>query len=298
MSLELELHCFEVKSIKDTRIGTRRPSIEHASEILYSLRDAFAHPSLAALNARVLFMAYSDMTGVFPTESFSSRWLAPEFKGMRSSVSPHGSQAQRARADFDLLLLGKNKGFTAVSDWHDLQVMAFKVNPQSLPGLQKWVRIFHEEYMYYADRGAYNMVEPRPAVVEACIQTRGDVRVRYWTEDLITAIRSPRSSHSPAGGQALLRLVCSTGGHSQPRFGNPDEQEDVQVCVAAHYTRSLDYRRSIQLKTPDIAGMLVEVRKEDFATKLPWGMEFGSLRYRLGDAATGRPGRYCFDHSR
>lgn len=325
VSLGIKLHCLEgVKVLEDSRIGLRTAAVEHVSEILYALRHTLEIPSgqgtatatdlpgseIANMKARVLYLAYSDTTGVFPTPAFMSRWQSSDFKDpsvhRRTSWSLESSRRLRKEESFDLLLLSKTKGFTSVSDWHDLQIMAFKMNRRSLSGLQRWLSVFHSTYMDYADRAAYNMLEPRPALVEATVQCKRTIRIRYWTKSMVVPVTALTPNKIATTNTAMLRLVCNTaaatggggsGGHLKRRFGNPDESYDADVCYAAHYETSLAYRKRINTQTPSVSGMLVEVKDNEFDSKLPWGMEFGSLRYRLGNAKTGQPQPYCFEHS-
>jgi len=302
LSFGIELHCFVVKRAADTRIGVRKPSMEHVTEVLYALEHTFSVPEMATLNGRVLYLAYSDTTAVFPTPGFLPRWRSSNFREAdaqtRANWSPETARAMGVKAQYDILLLGKNKGFTSVSDWHDLQTIVFKVNKQSLSGLRQWLEVFGEAYRDYAHRAAYNMLEPRPALVEASLQTRTSLRVRYWSEQQIVAVKTLTSTTVAESDGAMLRLVCNTRGHMLRRFDNSDEDYDVNVCFAVHYESSLHYRRRIDLATPSAVGMLVEVKEDEVATRLPWGMEYGSLRYRLGDASTGTPKPYCFARSR
>ena len=112
---------------------------------------------------------------------------------------------------------------------------------------------------------------------------------------LVTRSLQEEEAATPSG---VLRLICNTipGGQHKRRFGDENEDYEVSVCGAAH--ADPQWRRQLNLKTLRLHEMLVEVPEEqNVATRLPWGMEYGSLRYFLGDERTGRPRQYCFEHS-
>lgn len=75
----------------------------------------------------------------------------------------------------DILLLRKVFRLTSLSDWHDLQVIGLTISNDLV---REWVRILDSTFLEYSDRKVFNMIEPRPAILEANKQMSEAVLIR------------------------------------------------------------------------------------------------------------------------
>ena len=75
-----------------------------------------------------------------------------------------------------ITLMGKTKRFTTVSDWHDLMILAMNINKYTLNWLKTVIDTF---YHHAANREAFTLLDPRPAIWEANIQHRNNIKIMY-----------------------------------------------------------------------------------------------------------------------
>jgi hypothetical protein len=107
----------------------------------------------------------------------------------------------------DVLLLPKNRGLTSISDWHDLFVLGINA---SKPEAHEWLDAFASTYRHHADRQAFTVLEPRPALLAANAKTRARTNVGFFShEDIRRVGGEPEDSerhHQHARG--LLEVFC------------------------------------------------------------------------------------------
>ena len=297
----IELNCHSISSIKDTRIGTFRPAIEHVSETLYVLKSNLLNittSSSSNSNHRLLFLTYSDSTGIFPTNVFYQVWHSRYYSSSSSSSSSTDSHSHSHL--FNILLFGKNKRLTSVSDWHDLQLIAFHITPSTIKHIHSWINVLYKTYNEYANRQAYNMLEPRPAMIESNLQHKNILNIKYWSSMFIQV----GNSNVPIGVKdtVMFHLNCHIYQDEMKkyRFGDSLESLDMDICMNIFYIPR--WRSKIDVNT-GVLSVLLGIRRKGLSAGLPWGIFEGALRYRLSSTNPNnipqvKIAPYCWQRSR
>ena len=94
----------------------------------------------------------------------------------------------------DVLLLDKTRKLSSLSDWHDLRVLGLSLADNSKAIL--WFQSFRDVYLHHADREAFNLLYPRPALLEASIRHRNDISINYLTTRNIHVEHDPHRNIS------------------------------------------------------------------------------------------------------
>ena len=66
------------------------------------------------------------------------------------------------------LLVVRYQDLTSASDWHDFMVLAVSLSAPT--AVNTWLESFHGVYKLHADRVAFPVLEPRPAIIEASLR--------------------------------------------------------------------------------------------------------------------------------
>ena len=202
---------------------------------------------------------------------------------------------------FNILLFGKNKRLTSVSDWHDLQLIAFHITPSTIKHIHSWINVLYKTYNEYANRQAYNMLEPRPAMIESNLQHKNILNIKYWSSMFIQV----GNSNVPIGVKdtVMFHLNCHIYQDEMKkyRFGDSLESLDMDICMNIFYIPR--WRSDINLKSGRIKSVLDIRDHHSLAKKLPWGIDNGALRYRLAEvdpknSSRYKPAPYCWQRSR
>ena len=105
-------------------------------------------------------LAWSNDSQAVPTGRIRSLYESLAVEGDRSA---------------EIMLLRKVFRLTSLSDWHDLQVIGLTI---SNAHVRRWIQILDETFVEYSDRKVFNMIEPRPAILEANKQMSKLVHIR------------------------------------------------------------------------------------------------------------------------
>lgn len=279
--LELEVKFYKSKPLADRNIGRPVKITEFVSYILESLF--------------VTAQTGSDIVAL----SFTDRSIP-----MLTNNSHHAISFMESFG-IQVLLLGKNRRMSSVSDWHDLQIMALRTSNSSVI---EWLDIVNSTYMHHADRPAYTMLEPRPALMEAKTQLLGHVLVDYFPDMQVCAVEwisgehthqhahdfepfpDPRYMHSHhlehfhdrrcEGDTNMFEIMCGTG----------HEFEDHVCAITGD---PIGWKAGVGGPTKHLFQKL-GLQVHELSTKLPNGMDKGSLRYRLAKDKK-NPAGFCWD---
>lgn len=144
----------EEANIEDLSIGRHHKLHEHVTDIIFSW-DQVANTSSICLS-----ISFASSSIPVATSAF--------LKIFSSNLKVH-----------DVVLLGKTKKLTSVSDWHDISIAAF--NTQS-KGFQQWYASFKQIYYHHAsdNRKSYSLLDPRPALLEANARHSSKVNIGYF----------------------------------------------------------------------------------------------------------------------
>lgn len=160
----------------------------------YSPGDTIPKYDWNSQEYRYLLLAFKSSHIALPTLSFYE-----VFNAFNSSSSQATSEHRVA----DLVLLHKTQRLTTVSDWHDLSVVAFRVNSV----VRDWLETFADIYYKYSRyRRYFTLFDPRPMILESISRFQGQLNVSYFSLrdvcsttamlDLKHEIKSYRSENS------------------------------------------------------------------------------------------------------
>lgn len=306
---ELGLHCHNIEKYKNSRISfNKNPmQIEYVNDILYALDaviNRFHHGVESGSkreSPRVLVMSYSSLSGVFPTDNFLNKWISRvgALPGTKNYYDAHELSSNPAIESketnnqiedknlFDILLLGKNKRLTSVSDWHDLQLMAFRITNKNYNLLKSWFRVLRTEFDLYGRRDGFNMIEPRPALIEANIQHEEPLDIRYWSRAHVRVVSNKDTpiDLSAAIPDYMLEIHCGV-----TRETSTLEERDISNCINAH--EPFEWR-NVKGKVDKMDEFTF--RESNGDGSVPHGADTGTLRYMLADKASNKPPKYCFE---
>ena len=291
VELGLKLICSDIRTFKDSRIGTHQRAKEYVSTIMHSMNHSLSDyrpVNMATKSSRMLFLAISGTTTFIPSPKFYENWNGKYFTEELALSKTTPALPYKL---FNIILYGKNRKFGVVSDWHDLQCVAFRFATSSeYESILGWVRVLKATYEEYADRAEFNMLEPRPAIIEANIQYKHQLIIKYWSRMFIHI-----GQQNSIPSTALFTLNChSSNVPPSRRFGDPFEDFDKDICENI-YDVGL-WRRNIDLNSGDISHVL-GVPNDQLDTRLPWGIDNGALRFRLAERNVNelKPARYCWE---
>ena len=148
----------KISSLRDRSIGKSSKTEERVTSILDGLGQTLAN---ASSNAIVASMAFKKGTTPHPLPAFG------DFFKKAAAAAAATSPGPGANLGADVVLLGKTRRLTSVSDWHDLGIMMLRNNE----AVRRWLQVFTEVYYHHADRGAFSLLEPRPALLEATFRS-------------------------------------------------------------------------------------------------------------------------------
>jgi hypothetical protein len=189
-----------------------------------------------------------------------------------------GEEKDTALESSDILLPEKSSRATSVSDWHDLMVFGIKASNSKA---MTWFSVFKEVFYYYADRPAFQMHDARPAILEANIRHRADLRVGFLTRHDLCVSTDSNNHHRTGdvcGKQISLTIECKK--NSRVHLC------DIEQPVAWKHKVSRDI-------IPDY-DIYSRVDEKDWKTKLPYGLWIGSQRMRHTESKD-TPRGYCWD---
>ena len=287
--LGIEVNVLKSSPWPNLRRGESNPKVEHISAILEGLnRCIVGIPS----KGRVLVSVSSTAKSLaVPLPAFFDL-----FKAVRA---PH---------PYTVALPAKNSRFTTPSDWHDLQVIAVRLDAGGLT----WLSDLQSVLKSYATRASWTMLEPRPAIMEASMRLGLD-QVFYmdgWrlcfsgyklkSDEVFPklAVSQKQSDlscphYTDTGGEGVKDGGTASGGHYvhllydavDGSLGRPVEGLDWKEHIATTETGERRYRLAQKLG----------LHRSRWETDLPHAMREGSLRFRLASSRDS-PKEYCWHH--
>ena len=98
---------------------------------------------------------------------------------------------KRSIRNSEVILLEKCQSMSSISDWHDLMVLGLIVasgDAQQSP-VWEWIGHLQAVFTTHANthRQAFNLLDPRPAILEANVQLRNHVNVSYFYPSMFDA---------------------------------------------------------------------------------------------------------------
>lgn len=163
-----------VAPLPDVSIGKKVKTEERVSYVLDGLNSTMSSPGWGT----ILSLAFRKGSTPHPLPSFANFF----------NIKAKGEAA-------DIVLLGKTRRLTSVSDWHDLQVLVVR-NKEST---RKWLSTFQEQYLHHAQgRAAFALLEPRPALLESLVRLRATLSPTFFSKGQICR------QHTVSGGAAMF----------------------------------------------------------------------------------------------
>lgn len=187
----VHLKRYDHKRRPDRRSMKYSVESEHVTDIINSIQSVISGYIME--NEPMMMISIAFKSGTIPTATASFdrliQQMTTHYKDLEQSRSSFRNEtAQDATIEKifpDLLLLDKNRRLTSVSDWHDLMIVAFRVNNAT----KSWLKLFSNIYDNYSKRIAINLIDPRPAMLEATAMT--GIRVSYIKSDIVCTIPVP-----------------------------------------------------------------------------------------------------------
>lgn len=155
MGAGVALREYRVTPLMDYTVSRKERRVEKVTSVIEVLKGEYARRSGSSGGSSSSLM----ITLVFDKNTRPT--IGPMF---RSIFGKFGTEA-------DVILPGKNKGMTSVSDWHDFVVTGIRVSSQSSAG--RFLDSFLEIYRHHSSasgRKAFTLLEPRPATRESMMR--------------------------------------------------------------------------------------------------------------------------------
>ena len=223
-----------------------------------------------------------------------SKLLSLVFKGQTLKMKPSfgfGALLETTLSEFDVALLPKNRGLTSVSDYHDVLVLGLQLTSATLA----WLETFSHVYRHHANRQAFSVLEPRPALLEASVRHRSSIKLGFFSPE------------------EIVRLA--EGGVEEGRFGGNSGSSNssaaaaaIQVtCREAHGegNRCMLSEPTLWLRRVDRHGIPKDfysrvagnhLKAAELDEHLPHGMWDGSLRFFQAENET-TPRKFCWERN-
>lgn len=269
-------HYYKSVPLPNLNIGRPRPAEEKVSSILESIMSTFQINS-----SRIVSISFSKNSKAVPTPLF------PSIFNMLSA--PHSQPERSTNKTFDVVVLDKTKRLTSMSDWHDLLIIGLSSSMSTSSFLQS----FQQVYFDHANRSAFTLLDPRPALLEAIFRSRrrSNLKVSYLTNCEVhtiaetregTHIRAEKLSRCGSAIRSYIELACGEGSgtHSNHQCGIVEDPMSWKHTIDKNlHVEYSEYAR---------------LGKNRWKTDLPEAMFFGSLMFRNA-TLDNSPRRFCWD---
>lgn len=154
----VEMKRYQVTPLMDYTVARKKRRVEKVSSIMEVLKGEYARhlseiSGSSSNNRLMVTLVFDEQTK--PTVGPMFRSIFEKFDALKA----------------DVILPGKNKGLTSVSDWHDFVVTGMRVSSQSSAG--RFLDSFVEIYRHHSSasgRKAFTLLEPRPATRESMMR--------------------------------------------------------------------------------------------------------------------------------
>jgi len=232
-------------------------------------------------------------TGAMVTEAKSGKLLSLVFTGsLKFKAAPNFFTLLTSTLnEFDVVLLSKNRGLTTASDYHDLMVLGLQATPTTL----EFLKSFAEVYRNHADRKAFSVLEPRPALLEATVRHRQQMTLGYFlpsdfkrhnalgSEAEEGGFSFGSSNNSSSSSSSLLEVFCKDTASEGSRCHMSEPQQWLRR-VERHTIPKDFYAR--------VTGN--HLKAAEINENLAHGMWDGSLRFFKAFNAT-TPRLFCWE---
>ena len=242
--------------LQNFNIGMKNPPPEYVTSIINGIDEVLkSSPS----EERLTSIAIHESSTTKPLESFQHIFTLTD----------------------DVLLLDKTRKLNSLSDWHDLRVLGLSLADNSKAIL--WFQSFRDVYLHHADREAFNLLYPRPALLEASIRHRNDISINYLTTKNIHVEHEHHESNSTMkfSNYHYLSMKCYRpidGSH----LGHACLEIDESKSWIKHFSR--DIRNNLK----DGHG------KSEYKQNILSGMHRGHARFRNLNS-TDTPIGFCWE---
>jgi len=280
--LKFEVKFYNTVPLRDRGIGRPIKITEQVTPIIESLLEA------SKSSSDILSLSFTNRSIPFPTNRLGLKYVA-----FMETFS------------VKVLLLKKNKRLSSVSDWHDLQILALSASD---PTVLQWLETLNKTYYAHANRPAYTMLEPRPAILEANFQFRDRLNIDYFPDNKVCAIAWNNDEHvshhqHDYENSSDIRYIhdhnlekfhdrrCNNG---EPFFevfcGSGNHHEDHICAITGD---PIQWKTTAGLPIESLAEKL-KLPERNWKTNFPDAMEQGSLRFRYSKEPF-KPGPFCWD---
>lgn len=310
----------------DKSIGTFEKVYEYVSAILEAISRTVG--GNYQRRQSIVSIATTSETILWPSENFLDTFNVLEGEsGWDQNIRndhitfPQSSHKRNNSSKPIVLLLGKTKRLNSVSDWHDVMVIGLSVlSNHHFAMINRWLETLKTVYFNYSsNRTAFNLLDPRPALLEANFQYRNDIRLRYFHHGEIcvrisddSQIKSPRKIYSSS---KLRYLNCkSRDSHTTPATTTTITNKHLSssytmllevFCTAAHNSVAYSTCSTVDeplhkwkaTVSPDIDSMEVKVgrSRSDWSKRLHEMTDWGVLRFARA-AEKDSPAPFCWEN--
>ena len=288
-------HYTREESLPDRSIGKESRIEERVTFLLDGLNQSLALDTSVGVPPapprQIVSVAFKKGTVAHPLPNFTALFSfgTPAIPKRAASGTSVGGRSSAA----DVLLLGKNRRLSSVSDWHDLSVVRLSATDAT----RRWLSTVIDVYYHHADREAFSLLEPRPALLEATARARAGgsaLVVGYFAKGQLCRVHTVSTGKAAEQGlamdhclslQSFLALECSEATQDKAEGYSPCHQLDEPL----HWKTKID--RGVVSSFAERSPFL---KPDQWASKLHEAIWTGSLRYRDPlDAAT--PRAWCWE---
>jgi hypothetical protein len=281
LNVSVEIISYDL--IPDNGIGKRHQNYEYISGQIAALERATkmfenVEPT-SELKHNVLFLSFSSDSYPLGTPHIP---LLFDFMKRRSVKS-------------DLILLGKCCSMSTISDWHDLMVMAFTVhtktpqNSHTLGPFSTWLKTFRDAFHSHANmhRQAFNLLDPRPALLEATLQTglSDTLNVTYFSTGMIS---TGKLMH--AADTFVLALHCGGKTPREKVICEAVDHHPIEATRKVLDIKDKSWQEKFRVKRSKNKDKEERQSYEDIVTQF----DHGPNRYRYANNAT-YPKDFCWN---
>ena len=189
LSKLFQIKYYTVQSLINKNVGRPFHEEEKVTRIIESINHTITinNHNNANDGELIVFISLSSSTKFIYGPSFTNIFL--KFDTNHTANKADRKALFKSHEQGAILLLGKNRRVTSVSDWHDL--MLFGINTANQHAIE-WFKTMKETYYFHADREEYTLLDPRPAILEASIQHRHNISIGYLTRKHVGLLSSQK----------------------------------------------------------------------------------------------------------
>ena len=176
------------RALPDLRMGAS-PKME---DFVSPLLESMLHVTSIISTGQLVTLAFHKSLRLFPKRKFMTIYNALDVE--TSSAGQNNEQPK-------VYLPEKAFSFKSQSDWHDMLFVGMTVCNLT----RRWLSSVFTTFMGYANRPAYPMLEPRPALLEAALEFR--VVIDFNTGKVHSSLRLAHRLHAHVGAKSRQQSV-------------------------------------------------------------------------------------------